>query len=172
MGSIRRSAREGLMQPRWGWDFCRFSQGGSFLATLGWRMESRWDSLPPKPPKPSGAKAGRPGREHRTLGPEDPLKSAARGLANFRRRIQTCLSHDFPINDIAIPLFARILSDKGKIIDGKIMGSFKLRGRSPNLFHRRGAKGAEPGRSEISVPLWFKCSFQELTSDNHRDTEA
>ncbi len=32
-------------QPRWGWiSLARCSQGSSFLATLGFEMESLWDS--------------------------------------------------------------------------------------------------------------------------------
>jgi hypothetical protein len=31
-------------QPRWGWfNFFAFSQGSSFLATLGWQPQSLWD---------------------------------------------------------------------------------------------------------------------------------
>ena len=31
-------------QPRWGWgNFYPLTQGSSFLATLGWRTQSRWD---------------------------------------------------------------------------------------------------------------------------------
>lgn len=38
-------AREGVTQPRWGWDQIALStQGSSFLATLGFETESRWDS--------------------------------------------------------------------------------------------------------------------------------
>src|SRR6185369_8575691 len=33
-------------QPRWGWNFIAPpTQGSSFLATLGWRTQSRWDCL-------------------------------------------------------------------------------------------------------------------------------
>jgi len=32
------------LQPRWGWDnLMRLPQGSSFLATLGWWTQSRWD---------------------------------------------------------------------------------------------------------------------------------
>ena len=32
------------LQPRWGWEFSSpLTQGSSFVATLGWRMQSRWD---------------------------------------------------------------------------------------------------------------------------------
>ena len=37
--------REGVTQPRWGWDqIALLTQGSSFLATLGIGTESRWDS--------------------------------------------------------------------------------------------------------------------------------
>jgi len=37
--------RGGVTQPRWGCDrLAPMTQGSSFLATLGWRTESRWDS--------------------------------------------------------------------------------------------------------------------------------
>ncbi len=37
--------REGVTQPRWGWDqIALMTQGSSFLATLGFGTESRWDS--------------------------------------------------------------------------------------------------------------------------------
>jgi hypothetical protein len=39
------ATREGVTQPRWGWDqITLLTQGSSFLATLGFGTESRWDS--------------------------------------------------------------------------------------------------------------------------------
>src|SRR6266581_5572139 len=41
----RESAVRQRPQPRWGWiSLARFSQGSSFLATLGFETESLWDS--------------------------------------------------------------------------------------------------------------------------------
>jgi len=38
-----------LMQPRWGWSgLMDKSQGSACRATLGWMMERRWRSSPPR----------------------------------------------------------------------------------------------------------------------------
>ena len=39
------TTRDGVTQPRWGWNqIALLTQGSSFLATLGFGTESRWDS--------------------------------------------------------------------------------------------------------------------------------
>jgi hypothetical protein len=61
----------------------------------------------------------------------------------WRRRFRN--SHDFAIDDFAIPLFAPSRTDKGKIIDGKIMegrGGFAIASRIPNRME------ATPQRAE------------------------
>jgi len=46
-------------QPRWGWwDSLQLTQGSSFLATLGWRTQSRWDCRQTSPETISGVAAG------------------------------------------------------------------------------------------------------------------
>src|SRR5436309_1390396 len=48
-----RALRSSETKPRWGFVFlCQSSQGSSFLATLGFVAESRWDSYRSRPSKP------------------------------------------------------------------------------------------------------------------------